>query len=108
MRSSWETTTGLGGISKGAVIAGMGGKSGEGCTAMYTVPSPTNNLLPIKTGKISLREEFKTLQIRLINSALDNNNGNWAVTRDLDMNRCNLYNLATRLGVQKKTRTCRH
>ncbi len=90
-------------ISNGLIIIKPNHLAGDLGTAMYTAPSPTNYQPPTKTGKISLREELKTLQIRLINSALDNNNGNWAAAaRDLDMNRSNLHNLATRLGIRKK------
>ncbi len=54
-------------------------------------------------GTVSLREEVRLFQIRLIQAALERNNGNWAAAaRDLDMNRSNLHNLATRLGLRKK------
>jgi len=90
-------------IQNGFIIIQPNHLAGDLGTAMYTVPAPTNNHPPTVTCKISLREELKTLQIRLINSSLDNNNGNWAAAaRDLDMNRSNLHNLATRLGIRKK------
>lgn len=72
-------------------------------TTIYTNPAQAEDPSSKIIGKISLREELKALQIRLIKSALDKNNGNWsAAARDLDMNRSNLHNLATRLGLRKK------
>ena len=70
---------------------------------LYPEPPPGNtSSLPL-SDTISFREEVKLFQIRLIKSALTNNNGNWAAAaRDLDMNRSNLHNLATRLGIRKK------
>lgn len=51
----------------------------------------------------SLREEVNAFQVKLINEALAHNNGSWAAAaRELDMNRSNLHNLATRLGIRKK------
>jgi anaerobic nitric oxide reductase transcription regulator len=52
---------------------------------------------------LSFRDEVKSFQIRLIQSALDRNDGNWsAAARQLDMHRSNLHNLATRLGIRDK------
>jgi len=71
--------------------------------AIYTNSAPPIDIPSPLPAKISLREELKTFQRRLINSALDNNKGNWAAAaRDLDMNRSNLHNLATRLGIRQK------
>jgi anaerobic nitric oxide reductase transcription regulator len=51
----------------------------------------------------SFRAEVKTFETRLIQNALERNHGNWAAAaRELDMNRSNLHNLATRLGIRMK------
>ncbi len=77
--------------------------AGDLGAAIYTNPAPSTPPLPEAFNKISLRDELKSYQIRLINSALEKNNGNWsAAARDLDMNRSNLHNLATRLGIRRK------
>jgi len=53
--------------------------------------------------RISLRAKVKAYERRLIQEALDRNSGNWAAAaRDLDMNRSNLHNLATRIGLRDK------
>jgi len=58
---------------------------------------------PTRPNSLSLREEVQTFQIKLISNALERNNGSWArAARELDMNRSNLHNLATRLGIRKK------
>jgi len=70
---------------------------------MYPDQTPANVVSSTVSDTLSLREEVKLFQIRLIKSVLTNNNGNWAAAaRDLDMNRSNLHNLATRLGIRKK------
>lgn len=77
--------------------------AGDLGSPIYSTPVPTTERAATVTGKISLREELNTFQIQLINTALKNNNGNWAAAaRDLDMNRSNLHNLATRLGIRQK------
>lgn len=77
--------------------------AGDLGAAIYTNPAPSTPPPPEASDKISLREKLKSYQIRLINSALEKNNGNWsAAARDLDMNRSNLHNLATRLGIRRK------
>lgn len=77
--------------------------AGDLGSALYTNPAPTGDMQPIVHGKISLREELKAFQVRLISTALETNNGNWAAAaRDLDMNRSNLHTLATRLGLRDK------
>ena len=54
-------------------------------------------------GTLSYRAEVKAFEIRLIQDALERNQGNWAAAaRELDMNRSNLHNLATRLGIRSK------
>ncbi len=80
--------------------------AGDLGAAMYVHPAedsaPANIL---HQGKTSLREEVKLFQIKLIQSALEKNKGNWAAAaRDLDTNRSNLHNLATRLGMRKNSR----
>jgi len=74
--------------------------------AIYTNPSTISSFpTPLPT-KISLREEVKSFQIQLIKEALEKNSGSWAgAARDLEMNRSNLHNLATRLGLRKKNQT---
>jgi anaerobic nitric oxide reductase transcription regulator len=55
-------------------------------------------------GAVSFRAQVKIFETRLIREALARNNGNWAAAaRELDMNRSNLHNLATRLGVRQKS-----
>lgn len=78
--------------------------AGDFGDAIYTNPPPVVTHQPVmESGKISLRDEVKLFQIRLIKSALISNNGNWAAAaRDLDVNRSNLHNLATRLGIRQK------
>ena len=52
---------------------------------------------------LSFRAEVKAFETRLIQIALENNQGNWAAAaRALDMDRSNLHNLATRLGIRSK------
>jgi anaerobic nitric oxide reductase transcription regulator len=106
-------------ISRSALKASAAGRTGEGVvinpihlsadlgSALYSnpngVPAPDLSTSHNISEKISFRDETKAFQIRLIRSALDTNNGNWAAAaRDLDMNRSNLHNLATRLGVRLK------
>lgn len=77
--------------------------AGDLGSAIYSAPAPSTELSTGPGGKTSMRQELKDLQIRLISSALERNKGNWAAAaRDLDMNRSNLHNLATRLGLRKK------
>jgi len=77
--------------------------AGDLGAVIYTNPAPTNDIPSTLSGKISLREELKAFQIRHIKRALEKNNGNWAAAaRDLDMNRSNLHNLATRIGLRQK------
>ena len=52
-------------------------------------------------GNLSYRAEVRAFEIRLIQNALEKHQGNWsAAARELDMNRSNLHNLATRLGIR--------
>ena len=77
--------------------------SGDLATA---APEPQNlfDKVPARgQGVLSFRAEIKAFEIRLIKNALERNQGNWAATaRELDMNRSNLHNLATRLGIRTK------
>jgi anaerobic nitric oxide reductase transcription regulator len=53
--------------------------------------------------QVSLTERTQNFQKRIISQALEKNNGNWAAaSRDLNMHRSNLHNLATRLGLRQK------
>jgi anaerobic nitric oxide reductase transcription regulator len=66
-----------------------------------TLP-PANDKPPSGSLRLSLRNEMKVFQARLITAALERNKGNWAAAaRELDLNRSNLHNLATRLGLRK-------
>ncbi len=77
--------------------------AGDLGAAMYVHPAQDRFSSRPAQNKVSLREEVKLFQIRLIRSALENNSGNWAAAaRDLDTNRSNLHNLATRLGMRKQ------
>ena len=73
--------------------------------AVYT--STPYEELPAKaetrTVSVSLRDEVHMFQIKLITRALERNDRNWAAAaRELGMNRSNLHNLATRLGIRKR------
>ncbi len=90
--------------NKEFIIIQANNLAGDFGDAIYTNPTPVAKSYPVmETGKISLRDEVKSFQVRLIKTALINNNGNWAAAaRDLDINRSNLHNLATRLGIRQK------
>ena len=77
--------------------------------AIYTNPSSISSFPTPLPAKISLRDEVKSFQIQLIKEALEKNGGSWAgAARDLEMNRSNLHNLATRLGLRQKTQKTRY
>ncbi len=77
--------------------------AGDLGAAMYVHPAHDHTQQQAVQGNVSLREEVRLFQIRLIQAALEKNKGNWAAAaRDLDTNRSNLHNLATRLGIRKK------
>ena len=77
--------------------------AGDLGAALYVHEAEDHTRRQAVQGKVSLREELRLFQIRLIQAALERNNGNWAAAaRDLDTNRSNLHNLATRLGIRKK------
>jgi anaerobic nitric oxide reductase transcription regulator len=77
--------------------------AGDIGSALYVNPAPVYDVPDVPQEKISFRDELKSFQIRLIQSALKRKKGNWAAAaRDLDMNRSNLHNLATRLGIREK------
>ncbi len=61
------------------------------------------NLPHTETGtRLSMKEAMKTYQVRLIEHAVERNQGNWsAAARDLGLHRSNLHNLAARLGIRK-------
>lgn len=78
--------------------------AGDLGSALYVQPSPAYETPAPLPQNLSFREEVKSFQIRLIQSTLDRNQGNWAAAaRELDMHRSNLHNLATRLGMRKKS-----
>ncbi|WP_163338819.1 nitric oxide reductase transcriptional regulator NorR [Desulfopila sp. IMCC35008] len=75
--------------------------AGDLGSAMYV--QPVQEVSGRISEKISFRDEVKRFQINLIQTALEKRNGNWAAAaRDLDMNRSNLHNLATRLGIRQR------
>lgn len=77
--------------------------AGDLGSALYVHPAPEYEAPAQAQEILSFREEVKSFQIRLIQSALDRNDGNWAAAaRELDMHRSNLHNLATRLGIRDK------
>ena len=79
--------------------------AGDLGAALYVHEAEDHTRRQAIQGTVSLREEVRLFQIRLIEAALQRNNGNWAAAaRDLAMNRSNLHNLATRLGLRKKKR----
>lgn len=76
--------------------------SGDLHEHMQITPLTAKDDTPSRSKLVSMRIEVKAFQARLIKSALERNNGNWsAAARELDMNRSNLHNLATRLGLRK-------
>lgn len=98
-------------VLKASAVVGLGEPiqvqarhlSGDLGTPIYASPDQQLPKMTSGTGKISMRAELAALQRRLITTALANNQGNWAAAaRDLDMNRSNLHNLATRLGLRQK------
>ncbi|SHO50431.1 nitric oxide reductase transcriptional regulator NorR [Desulfopila aestuarii] len=75
--------------------------AGDLGSALYVNPAPTIEQPADSEPRRSFREEVQAFQIKLIQSALDRSNGNWAAAaRDLDMHRSNLHHLATRLGIR--------
>jgi anaerobic nitric oxide reductase transcription regulator len=77
--------------------------AGDLGSALYVQPAPEYEAPVQAQENLSFRDEVKSFQIRLIQSALDRNDGNWAAAaRQLDMHRSNLHNLATRLGIRDK------
>lgn len=67
---------------------------------VIAAPSAPDSVSQLWDPSKSLREQTVDFQKRLIQSALDRNNGNWAASaRDLGMHRSNLHNLAKRLGL---------
>ena len=79
--------------------------AGDLGSALYVHPYSAYESLTPPPKDLSFRDEVKAFQIRLIQSALDRNQGNWAgAARDLDMHRSNLHNLSTRLGIRQNNR----
>ncbi len=72
--------------------------------ALYTNPVQTELPTQMFHTHTSMRQAMKDLQINLINNALKRNNSWAGAARDLGMNRSNLHNLATRLGIRQKGR----
>ncbi|WP_028585097.1 nitric oxide reductase transcriptional regulator NorR [Desulfogranum mediterraneum] len=105
-------------ISRSVLKASAGAISGESLllsplhlsadlsAGIYTNPDPPRPSPPSPTegrSGLSLRDEVKAFQVELIKRALNRNQGNWAAAaRDLAMNRSNLHNLATRLGIRER------
>ncbi|MFV0439357.1 MAG: nitric oxide reductase transcriptional regulator NorR [Desulfopila sp.] len=78
--------------------------AGDLGSALYV--QPVEEMSTEGSGKISFRDEVNNFQIKLIRSAVKRNGGNWAAAaRDLEMNRSNLHNLATRLGIRQRSDT---
>ncbi len=75
--------------------------AGDLGSALYVSPAPSYETAVASLATRSFREEVKAFQRRLIQSALDQNDGSWAAAaRRLNMHRSNLHNLATRLGIR--------
>lgn len=70
--------------------------------ALYSNLAPTDMPSQMLHSSKPMREAVKELQINLINSALKRNSSWAGAARDLGMNRSNLHNLATRLGIRQK------
>lgn len=71
--------------------------------AIYTNPEPVKERTIAAIPSLSLKEEVKMFKRERIQTVLERNGGNWAAAaRELEMNRSNLHNLATRLGLRKK------
>jgi anaerobic nitric oxide reductase transcription regulator len=77
--------------------------AGDLGSALYVNPAVEHDTSAQPLPRLSFRDQVKAFQIRLIQAALDRNQGNWAAAaRELDMHRSNLHNLATRLGLRDK------
>jgi anaerobic nitric oxide reductase transcription regulator len=71
--------------------------------AMYISETPANAPATTLPENISLKDAVTEFKTTLIREALKKNEGSWAgASRDLYMNRSNLHNLATRLGIRHK------
>ena len=94
--------------SQGAGLPGglqvePGHLAGDIGSAMYVQPADMAVATRSTPEWTSLREKIRHFQIELIQAALAKHGGNWAAAaRSLDMNRSNLHNLATRLGIRNK------
>ncbi len=77
--------------------------AGDLGAALYMEPAEEINIQPEPPLTLSFRDAVSKYQVKLIQSALKRNDDNWAAAaRDLEMNRSNLHNLATRLGIRTK------
>ena len=79
--------------------------AGDIGAAVYVRPVQDEPEQSIESESLSFTDAVNTFRINLIQSTLKKNDGNWAAAaRHLKMNRSNLYNLATRLGIRQKRR----
>lgn len=79
--------------------------AGDLGAAMYVHQAESTPSSPQVLQSVSFREAVKAFQKKLITRALEKTDGNWAAAaRELDMNRSNLHNLATRLGLRQRKR----
>jgi anaerobic nitric oxide reductase transcription regulator len=77
--------------------------AGDLGSALYVNPAVEYDTPAQPPPRLSFRDQVKSFQIRLIQAALDRNQGNWAAAaRELGLHRSNLHNLATRLGMRGK------
>lgn len=80
--------------------------AGDIGSAMYVQPAETAAPEKLTTERTTLRQEVRSFQVQLIQTALARHDGNWAAAaRSLGMNRSNLHNLATRLGIRNRGAT---
>lgn len=77
--------------------------AGDLGAAIYTRAAPARPEV-FTAPTVSFKDAVTRYKMTLIEKALENNRGSWAAAaRDLEMNRSNLHNLATRLGLRRKT-----
>ena len=87
----------------GEVIVTPDFLSGDLNMPVPAAPISCQSSSPQRSSRRSFRAEVKAFEIQLIEQALASHQGNWAAAaRELDMNRSNLHNLATRLGIRHK------
>lgn len=79
----------------------LGGDFWSEASPLWQSPAQSNGLHP---RELSLREAVRQFQREAIRRALAKYHGNWAAAaRELGVNRSNLHNLATRLGLREKS-----